>query len=47
MVDFFFMTNFFLNGLLQTNEYIAQKNHHGILMEGQLELEVAKRMRHM
>lgn len=41
------MTNFFLNGLLQTNEYIAQKNHHEILMEGQLELKVAQRIRHV
>ncbi len=47
MVDFFSMTNFFLNGLLQTNEYIAQKNHHEILMEGQLELKVAQRIRHV
>jgi hypothetical protein len=41
------MTNFLLNGLLQTNEYTTQKNHHEILMASQMELKVAKKMRHV
>ncbi len=46
-LNFFPMTNFLLNGLLQTNEYTTQKNHHEILMASQMELKVAKKMRHV
>jgi hypothetical protein len=41
------MINFLWNGLLQINEYITQKYHHEILMEGQLEVEVANKIRHV